>query len=181
MRKVIVTEFISLDGVIENPMWTFQFGSKEQEQYKHDELFASDALLLGRVTYEGFAQAWPGRTDEAGYADRINSLPKYVVSTTLKNPEWSNSQVIEDDIPGAIAKLKEQPGQDILVFGSGKLTLSLIDHGLIDEYRLMIFPIVLGEGQRLFPEGRGKTTLKHVDTKTFGSGVTVLTYEPDKK
>ena len=180
MRKVIVSEFLSLDGVMETPAWTFQFYSEEQAKFKFDELFASDALLLGRVTYEGFAKAWPGRTDEQGFADRINSLPKYVVSTTLETPEWNNSHLIKENIAEEVARLKEQPGENILVYGSGKLVQVLMEHDLVDEYRLMVFPIALGSGQRFFTENT-KTTLKLADTQTFSTGVVVLTYTPDWK
>lgn len=180
MRKVIVSEFLSLDGVIEAPAWTFQFFGEEQAKFKFDELFASDALLLGRVTYEGFAEAWPGRTDEQGFADRMNSLPKYVVSTTLETAEWNNSHLIKENIAEEVARLKEQPGENILVYGSGKLVQTLMEHDLVDEYRLMIFPIALGSGQRFFTE-KTKTTLKLADTQLFSTGVVVLTYTPDWK
>ena len=180
MRKIVVSEFITLDGVIENPAWTFPFFGEEQGKFKFDELFASDALLLGRVTYEGFAQAWPSRTDEQGFADRMNSLPKYVASTTLENPEWNNTQVIKNNIAEEVAKLKELDGLNILVYGSGKLVETLIQHDLIDEYRLMIFPVVLGSGQRFFQDGLTKN-FKLTDTQTFQSGVVVLTYTPDWK
>ena len=165
---------------METPAWTFQFYSEEQAKFKFDELFASDALLLGRVTYEGFAKAWPGRTDEQGFADRINSLPKYVVSTTLETPEWNNSHLIKENIAEEVARLKEQPGENILVYGSGKLVQVLMEHDLVDEYRLMVFPIALGSGQRFFTENT-KTTLKLADTQTFSTGVVVLTYTPDWK
>jgi dihydrofolate reductase len=179
MRKVIVSEFVSLDGVVEDPKWTFQFGSDEQEEFKLDELAAADALLLGRVTYEGFAAAWPSATDEEGYADRMNGYPKHVVSTTQEEPlEWNNSTLIKGDVAEEVSKLKEQPGKDILVFGSADLVNTLMKHGLVDEYRLMVFPIVLGSGKRLFGDGLDTTVLELVDTKAFDSGVVVLTYRP---
>ena len=180
MRKVIVSEFVSLDGVMENPAWTFQFGSQEQEQYKFDELFACDALLLGRVTYQGFADAWPKMQGTGSYGERMNSMPKYVASTTLTEMEW-NASLIKGDLAEEVSRLKQQPGQDILVFGSGELVYTLHDHDLIDEYRLMVFPIVLGSGKRIFREGSKQKILKLVESKTFASGVVVLSYEPAAK
>jgi dihydrofolate reductase len=186
MRKIIVTQFVTVDGVIDDPGgsektrhggWSFQFGSQESGKYKFDELFASGALLLGRVTYEGFAAAWPAMRNE--YADKMNGLPKFVVSTTLKNVAWNNSQVIRGNIPEEVARLKQQPGQDILIFGSVKLVNALMPHDLIDEYRLMVHPIVLGSGRRLFEgEAPDALRLRLSDTKTFPSGVVVLAYEP---
>jgi dihydrofolate reductase len=177
MRKVIVSEFVTLDGVIEAPnQWSFQFGSEEQNKYKFDELFACDALLLGRVTYQGFAAAWPTMPGTGEYGERMNSLPKYVVSTTLQEAEW-NATLIKGQIAEEVAKLKQEVGQDIVIFGSGDLVHALTQLDLIDEYRLMVFPIVVGSGMRLFPEGTEKKVLKLVDTKTFSSGVVVLTYQ----
>jgi dihydrofolate reductase len=179
MRRVVVSEFVSLDGVMEEPSWTFQFSSEEQEKFKLDELVASDTLLLGRVTYEGFAAAWPSMTDEAGFADRMNGLPKFVVSTSLEEPlEWNNSSLIKGDVAEEVSNLKQQPGQDILIYGSADLVNTLMRHDLIDEYRIMIFPVVVGSGKRLFRDGSDTTTLRLVETKTFGSGVVVLTYQP---
>ncbi len=188
MRKVIASEFVSLDGVMEDPSWTFQFSSEEQQKFKFDELAASDALLLGRVTYEGFAAAWPNMMEQYGgprraelgeYADMMNGYPKYVVSTTLQEPlEWNNSTLIEGDVAEEVSRLKQQPGKDILIFGSGDLVNTLMRHDLIDEYRLMVFPVVLGSGKRLFRDGIDKIVLRLVDTETFGSGVVVLTYRP---
>ena len=176
MRKVVVTEFVSLDGVIENPVWTGPYWNDEIAKFKFDELFASDALLLGRVTYRGFAQAWPSQTDEQGFADRMNSLPKFVASRTLESAEW-NASLIKDNVADAVAKLKQQPGQDILVGGSGTLIQTLMQHNLIDEYRLLVYPVVLGSGQRLFQDG-STANLKLVDTKSFSSGVVALIYHP---
>ena len=159
MRKVIASEFVALDGVIENPSWTFRFTGEEQQKFKFDELSASDALLLGR------------------YADMMNGYPKYVVATTLEEPlEWTNSTLIEGDVAEEVSKLKRQPGKDILIFGSGNLVNTLMRHDLIDEYRLMIFPIIVGSGQRLFAHGIDEMILELVDTEMFGSGVVVLTY-----
>lgn len=181
MRKLVVSEFVSLDGVMENPMWTFQFGSDEQQKFKFDELKAADALLLGRVTYEGFAASWPNMIEQTGeYGVMMNDYPKHVVSTTLDKVEWKNSSLIKGNLTEEINKLKRQPGRDILVFGSHTLVQSLIKHDLVDEYRLMIFPIVLGGGKRLF-ENLDEKVLKRVDTRTFESGVTVLTYHPVRK
>ncbi len=191
MRKVIVSEYVSLDGVMEDPGgaeefehggWHNPFFVEEIGKYKFDELFASDALLLGRVTYQGFAAAWPSMTDEAGFADRMNSLPKFVVSTTLEEPlEWNNSRLIKGNVAEEVSKLKQEPGQDILVYGSGDLVHTLMQHDLIDEYRLMVHPIVVGSGKRLFKDGSDTTVLRLVETKMFGSGVVVLTYQPTAK
>lgn len=181
MRRVVVTEFVSLDGVMEDPRWTFEFDRGDDgEKFKLDEVLASDALLLGRVTYEGFAEAWPSRTDEVGFADKMNSMAKFVVSTTLDEVEWNNSTLIKDNVAEEVSKLKQQPGQDILVAGSRQLVHTLMQHDLVDEYRLMVFPVVLGSGKRLFEDGSEKTRLKLVDTKTVGEGVLILTYEPSR-
>lgn len=179
MRKVAITEFISLDGVIEAPHeWHFPFFGDDASQYKLDEVFATDALLLGRVTYEGFAAAWPSMTDEQGFADRFNGMPKYVVSTTLQNPEWNNSHVIRGNLAEELGKLKQEPGQDIVIHGSGKLANSLMAEGLIDEYGLMVHPVVVGKGQRLFADGTSVPALDLVDSRPLGNGVILLTYVP---
>ena len=179
MRKVIVSEFVSVDGVMEHPSWTFRFGSEEQEKYKLDELFASDALLLGRVTYEGFAGAWPSVTDEVGFADRMNGLPKYVVSTTLTEPlEWNNSTIIKGDVAQEVSKLKQQPGGDILIGGSAQLVNTLMEHDLVDEFRHMVVTVVVRSGKRLFGKWGDTKALSRVETKTCGWGVVVLTYRP---
>jgi dihydrofolate reductase len=181
VRKVVVSEFVSLDGVIEDPGWTFQFESGEKDRFKFEELSAADALLLGRVTYEGFAAAWPQMEEQTGeYGAWMNGYPKHVVSTTLHEPlEWNNSRLIEGDVAEGVSELKQGSGGDILVFGSGTLVNTLMQHDLVDEYRLMVFPVVVGRGKRLFAEGSETKTMKLVDTKTLGSGVVVLTYEPD--
>lgn len=176
MRKVVVTMFVSLDGVMENPAWTMPYWNEEIAKFKLEELMATDAHLLGRVTYEGFAAAWPSRTDEAGFAERMNSLPKYVVSTTLTKAEWQNSTIIKEHVATEIAKLKEGEGGDILVAGSGKLVQTLMQEKLVDEYRLLVYPVVLGTGQRLFQEG-SQAALQLVESKTFGS-VVFLRYQP---
>lgn len=188
MRKIIVSEFVSLDGVMEDPGgaegfehggWTMSYWNDDIGKVKTDELFASDALLLGRVTYEGFAAAWPGRTDEAGFADRMNNVPKYVVSTTLNDANWKNSHIIAENVAEEIATLKQQPGQDILVAGSGKLIESLMRHNLVDEYTLLVYPVVLGSGKRLFKDGI-TATMKLVEAKPLGE-VTLLRYTPATK
>lgn len=174
MRKVIVTMYVSLDGVIEEPSWTMLYWNDQLAQFKFDELFASDALLLGRVTYQGFAKAWPSMTDETGFADRMNSMPKYVASRTLQEAEW-NASLIKEDVAEEVARLKQQPGQDLLVYGSAELVQTLMQHDLVDEYRLLVYPVVLGSGKRLFGDGSA-TSLKLVDTRTFSSGVVALIY-----
>jgi dihydrofolate reductase len=184
VRKLIVSEFVTLDGVMEAPGgepghphsgWVFDFIGPEQERYKLDEVQESDALLLGRVTYEGFAAAWPARSGE--FADKMNSMPKFVVSTTLRDLDWNNSTLIQGDVAEEVATLKEQEGGPVLVAGSRTLVHALIRAGLVDEFRLMIFPVVLGSGRRLFPETPDKTVLRLADTRTFGSGVVVHTYQ----
>ena len=180
MRRVIVSEFVSLDGVMEGPSWTFQFMDEARDRFKFDELAAAGALLLGRVTYEGFAAAWPGMAEETGeYGAWMNGYPKHVASTTLEEPlEWNNSTLIKGDVPEGVAELKEQPGKDILVFGSADLVNTLTQHDLVDEYRLMVFPVVVGRGKRLFAEGLDTKAMRLVDSTTFESGTIVLTYRP---
>jgi dihydrofolate reductase len=180
MRKLVVSEFVSLDGVMEEPSWTFQFESEERDRFKFDELSASGDLLLGRVTYEGFAAAWPQMEEQTGeYGAWMNGYPKLVVSTTLEEPlEWNNSTLVKGEVAEEVSRLKEQPGKDILIFGSGDLVNTLMQHDLIDEYRLMVFPVVVGSGKRLFSGGSVTKTLTLVETKTFGSSVVVLTYVP---
>ena len=180
MGKIVATEFLSLDGVMEAPHeWSGQFGSEGFNKFKLEETMESEALLLGRVTFEGFAAAWPDRTDEAGFADKFNSMPKHVVSSTLESPEWNNSSVIPGgDLESGVAALKRQPGGDVVIHGSAQLVNGLTRLRLIDEYRLMIFPIVVGTGKRLFEDGIDQTVLELVDTKSIGAGVVVLTYGP---
>ena len=181
MRKVIASEYVSLDGVMEAPeQWTFQFWNDEHAKYAHDQLFASDALLLGRETYQGFAAAWPYMEDiEGDFAVRMNTLPKFVVSTTLEEPlEWNNSSLIKESVAAEVSKLKRQPGQDILTYGSGELVNTLGQHGLIDEYRIWVHPVVVGSGKRLFKDGSDTAVLGLVDSTTFSSGVVVLSYQP---
>ena len=178
MRRIVAAEYVTLDGVMEEPGWTGPYFDEELAKLQLDLLFASEALLLGRVTYQGFAAAWPSMTDEQGFADRMNSLPKYVVSTTLSEVEWNNSSLIRGNVAEEVSRLKQQVGGDILIYGSGGLVHTLMEHGLIDEYRLMVFPVVLGGGKRLFRDGGDTTTLKLVDTETTGTGVVILTYRP---
>jgi dihydrofolate reductase len=187
MGRIVVTEFVSLDGVMEDPGgaegfahggWTFDFPDPEGMKYKLDEVMDHEAMLLGRVTYEAFAAAWPGRTDEVGFADRMNSMPKYVVSTTLGSADWNNSTLISENVPEELAKLRAEPGGDMLVAGSRTLVQTLIEHDLVDEYRLMVFPIVLGSGKRLFGHSDRTTVLALVDSKRLDSGTMILTYHP---
>jgi dihydrofolate reductase len=185
MGRVVVTEFISLDGVIEDPGgaedfkyggWSFEISrGDEGDQFKLDETMSSEALLLGRRTYEGFAEAWPSREGE--FADKFNEMPKYVVSSTLKDPEWNNVHVLDGDVAEEVSKLRREQDGDIVVHGSAQLVQALVEHGLVDELRLMMFPVVLGSGKRLFGETSDKRRLKLTDSKTVGDGVTILVYE----
>lgn len=185
MRKIIVSEFVSLDGVLEDPGgaeksrhggWTWGYWNDEIGKFKLDEILATGALLLGRVTYQGFAAAWPSMKDEQGFADRMNNLPKHVVSTTLEKLDWNNSRQIKGNIAEEVSKLKQQPGQDILILGSGELVRELMRLDLLDEYRLLVYPIVLGSGKRLFGNEINKM-LKLIETKPFSSGVVLLRYQ----
>lgn len=180
--KIVVTEFMTLDGVVGEPQqWSFPYWSEETGAFKLEELRASDAQLLGRITYEGFASAWPNmEKDPAGFADKMNSMPKYVVSTTLKKAAWENSTIIKKNVAQEIAALKEQPGGDILVAGSVTLIRTLIEHDLVDEYRLLVYPIVLGKGKRLFTDGT-VASLQLTESKPMGSGVVLMRYAPVKK
>ena len=189
MGRIVVTEFVSLDGVMEDPGgaedfehggWSFEFSRGEEgDKFKLDEAFESDALLLGRVTYEGFAEAWPSREGE--FADKFNNMPKYVVSSTLEDPEWNNSTVLEGDVVEEVSKLRQSVDGDIVVHGSARLVQTLLEHDLVDELRLMVFPVVLGGGKRLFGETSDKKPLRLADSKTVGDGVAILTYEPAAK
>jgi dihydrofolate reductase len=184
--RIVVTEFVSLDGVMEAPGggedfrhggWTFEINrGDEGEKFKLDETRASAALLLGRVTYEGFAKAWPSREGE--FADKFNTMPKYVVSSTLENPEWNNSTVLKGDVAKEVAKLKQKQEGDIVVHGSAQLVQTLFEHDLVDELRLMVFPVVLGSGKRLFGETSDKKSLRLADSNVVGDGVAILIYRP---
>jgi dihydrofolate reductase len=188
MRRIVVSEFVTLDGVMRDPGgaenfsrggWAFLFErGADGDQYKVDELMAADALLLGRRTFEGFAAAWPGRTGD--FADRMNGLRKIVVSSTLDDPAWSPTTVIRGDVARELGAIKDGPGGDILVAGSGHLVRTLLADGLVDELRLMVFPIVLGTGTRLFSDGVPRTSLRLVEARPVGpAGVVVLTYVAD--
>jgi dihydrofolate reductase len=186
MARIVITEFVSLDGVMEAPGggedyrhagWTFEIDrGADGEKFKLDETFASEALLLGRVTYEGFAAAWPSM--EGDFADKFNSMPKYVVSSTLETAEWNNSTVLSGDVVEEVSKLKQEQDGDIVVHGSAQLVQALIEHDLVDELRLMVFPVVLGSGKRLFGDTSDKKRLRLTDSTTVGDGVAILIYEP---
>jgi dihydrofolate reductase len=185
--RIVVTEFMSLDGVVEDPGgaedfrhggWSFEIArGDEGDKFKLDETMASEALLLGRVTYEGFADAWPSREGE--FADKFNTMPKYVVSSTLEDPQWTNSTVLRGDVAEEVARLREEHDGDVVVHGSVRLVQALIEHGLVDELRLMVYPLVLGTGKRLFGETSDKKPLRLVDSRVVGDGVAILTYQPE--
>ncbi len=187
MRKIIVSEFLTLDGVMEDPGgaekfpqggWAFKYErGPEGDKFKLDEVMEAGALLLGRTTYEGFAAAWPSRSGE--FADKMNSMPKYVISATLKEAKWNNSKIIESGIVEKVSKLKAMADGDMLVAGSGKLVHLLMQNDLVDEYRLMVYPVILGSGKRLFIDG-GEKKLALAETKLFSSGITLLRYSPGK-
>jgi dihydrofolate reductase len=186
MGRIVVTEFVSLDGVMEAPGggeeyrhagWTFQIArGDEGDRFKLDETLETEALLLGRTTYEGFAAAWPQREGE--FADKLNGMPKYVVSSTLKDPEWNNTTVLSGDLVEEIARLREQSGGDVVVHGSAQLAQALLEHDLVDELRLMVFPVVLGTGKRLFGATSDKKPMKLTSSRTVGDGVAIMIYEP---
>ena len=184
MGRIVVTEFVSLDGVMGDPGgsensrhggWTFAIDRGEGDKFKLDETMASDALLLGRVTYEGFAAAWPSRTD--AFADKFNSMPKYVVSSTLKAPSWTNTTVLNGDVVEAVSGLRQTQDGEIVIHGSARLVQTLLEHDLVDEVRLMVFPVILGSGKRLFGDTTRKKRLRLVSSRTVGDGVTILVYE----
>jgi dihydrofolate reductase len=186
MGRIVVSEFVSLDGVIEAPGggegfkhggWTFEIDRGEEgDKYKLDETLEAEALLLGRRTFEGFAAAWPSMEGE--FADKFNGMPKYVVSSTLEEPEWNNSTVLKGDVVEAVSNLKQGSEGDLVVHGSAQLVQTLVENGLVDELRLMVFPVVLGSGKRLFGEMGDKKRLRLADSKTVGDGVVILTYVP---
>jgi class 3 adenylate cyclase/dihydrofolate reductase len=187
-RRLIASEFVTLDGVMEAPghdqhrdgknTWALRYAGEDQQRYKIDELFDAGAILMGRVTYEIFAAFWPTAPRDEGFADRMNSIPKYVVSGSLKTASWQNTTIVGENPVERIRELKREPGGDIFLYGSADLLNSLVGHDLIDEYRLMVFPLVLGSGKRLFHNATDVTHLQLVDTRTFESGVTVFTYQP---
>ena len=187
MGKIVATEYVSLDGVVEAPGgfedfelagWTFEIDRGEEfEKFKLDETLNSEALLLGRVTYEGFAAAWPSMEGEI--ADKLNAMPKYVVSSTLEEPlDWNNSTVLEGDVAEEVSRLRQELDGEIVVHGSPRLTQTLLEHDLLDELRMTVFPLVLGRGKRLFGETSDKKRLRLTDSKTVGDGIAILIYEP---
>jgi dihydrofolate reductase len=186
MGRIVVTEFVSLDGVMEDPGgaenfkhggWSFEFSrGDEGDKFKLDEALGSEALLLGRATYDGFADAWPERDGE--FADKFNSMPKYVVGTKANASRWTNTTVLEGDPIQAVRRLREEHDGDIVVHGSAQLAQTLLEHDLVDELHLMMFPVVLGTGKRLFGETSDKKTLRLVDSRFVGDGVAILIYEP---
>jgi dihydrofolate reductase len=183
--RIVVTEFVSLDGVMEDPGgaedfkyggWTFEISrGDEGDKFKLDETMASDALLLGRRTYEGFAAAWPSL--EGDFADRFNSMPKYVVSSTLQDPEWTNSTVLSGDLADEVKRVRDEHDGDVVVHGSAQLVQGLLEIDLVDELRLMVFPVVLGDGKRLFGATTDKKPLRLTSTQTVGDGVAILIYQ----
>jgi dihydrofolate reductase len=187
MGRVVVSEFVSLDGVIEDPGgaegtefggWTFRFPAEDGQRFKFEELMASDVQLLGRVTYEEFAANWPGMEEAAGeFGAKMNTMPKVVVSTTLTDPSWTNTTVVSGDLPGVVEDLKQRYDGDILVAGSATLVAALREEDLVDEYRLMLHPVVLGRGKRLF-EGGATTDLSLVETRKVGPEVQLLIFRP---
>jgi dihydrofolate reductase len=186
MGRIVVTEYISVDGVVEAPSgtedfervgWTDDFArGPEGDGFKVEETMASDALLLGRGTYDGFAPVWPHVEGE--FADKFNTMPKYVVSSTLENPEWNNTTVLRGDVVEEVRKLKRQYERDIVVHGSPQLARTLIEHDLVDALHLMVYPVIVGAGKRLFTETTAKKNLRLVETRTFEDGITVLIYQP---
>ncbi len=180
MRKIIASTYSTLNGVIENPQnWSFDYFDEEAARFATDQLFAADALLLGRGTYESFAEAWPSRSD--AFADRINSMDKYVVSTTLEEPlAWGPATVISENVADEVAKLKQQPGEDILIYGTGQLAHTLLQHGLLDEHRLWIVPAIWDSGRRIF-EGMDSLKMELVTSKMLPSGTVILTHRPAQK
>jgi dihydrofolate reductase len=186
MGKIVVTEFVSLDGVMEDPGgaegfkhggWAFLFNrGDEGERFKLEETLQSDALLLGRRTYEEFAKAWPTREGE--FADRFNAIPKYVYSTTLEDPQWAATTRVDGDLADVVERLRHEHERDIVVHGSAQLAQALLERGLADELRVMVFPVLLGAGKRLFGEASDKTILRLVSSQVAGDGVVILIYAP---
>jgi dihydrofolate reductase len=177
MSRVVAVEYVSLDGVMEEPgVWSGPWFNDELGRYQYDQLFRSDALLLGRLTYEGFAATWP-KMNEGEFGDRMNSLPKHVATTTKTELEW-NATPIEGDVPAAVATLKDASGGDLLIYGSGQLLRTLMPHNLVDEYRLLTFPVILGQGKQLFGGITDPPALKLAEVKSFDSGALSLVYEP---
>lgn len=184
MRKVVVSEWMTLDGVFDGDImdqWFFPYDSDERRAYIKETVLACDAILFGRKTYEMLAPYWSVRkNNEDGLADKLNSVSKYVVSSTLKKAEWNNSTIIKDNVVAEIIKLKQQSGREIQIEGSATLVQSLMEADLIDEYRFLVHPIILGSGKRFFKDGN-KAPLKLVEAKALSSGIILLRYQPDKK
>ncbi len=190
MGRIVVSEFVSLDGIMEDPGgaesydrggWAFKFErGAEGDKFKLDEVMDSEAMLLGRVTYQGFAQAWPGRTDEVGFADKMNTMPKFVISNTLDSADWTNSTVVSGDVVDELRKLRDDTSGDLLVAGSARLVHTLTEHDLVDEYRLMVFPILLGSGKRLFEERDTAQSLKLVESRPTAD-VVLVRLQPDRE
>jgi dihydrofolate reductase len=179
--RLVATEYLSLDGVFEEPgKWSFPFFNDEAGQFKWTELQASDALLLGRQTYEGFAAAWPTMKGTGEFGEKMNSMTKYVVSSTLDKVEWAGSKLVKGDVAAEVRKLKQEPGHDLLLSGSAQLFNALMQENLIDLYRFMVFPVVLGKGKRLFAEGNAKRVLDLAEAKGFSAGIVIAEYRPAK-
>jgi dihydrofolate reductase len=186
MGRIVVTEFVSLDGVMEDPGgaedfkhggWAFEFSRGEEgDRFKLEETLAAEALLLGRVTYDGFADAWPER--DGDFADKFNGMPKYVVGATANAARWANTTVLEGEPVQAVRRLRDERTGDIVVHGSAQLAQTLLEHDLVDELRLMVFPVLLGNGKRLFGEAGEKKALRLLDSRVVGDGVSILVYEP---
>jgi dihydrofolate reductase len=189
MGRIVVSEFVSLDGVMQDPGgdsswkhagWSFKVSRGEEgDKFKFDETRDSEALLLGRVTYQGFAKAWPSVKGEFG--DMFNNMPKYVVSSTLEKADWNNSTVLKGDVVKEVSKLKQRLGGNIVVHGSAQLVQTLLEHDLVDELRLMVYPVILGSGKRLFGETSDTKPLKLAESKTVGDGVAILIFRPAGK
>jgi dihydrofolate reductase len=189
MGRIVVSQFVTVDGVMEDPGgsenhprggWAFKYQRGEEgDKFKLDEVMGADALLLGRVTYEGFAAAWPSRTDPMGFADKFNSMPKYVVSSTLSDPEWTGSTVISGDVASGVREVAERTDGDVLVNGSVTLARALHEQGLVDEWRLMLYPTVLGAGRRLFGDTAQDAALQLLDSRPAGETL-ILTYAPKR-
>lgn len=185
MSRIVVAQFVSVDGVIEDPVgiedlgrgsWTRASSGPEGAKYKVDEIMDASAMLLGRRTYESYASAWPERDDE--YADKINRMPKYVVSSTLADPQWSNTTVLQGDVASSVGELKQRTDGNILVHGSAQLVYALMEHDLVDECRLMVFPVVVGAGKRFFDDPGKTVDLRLIECRAVGEGVAILSYEP---
>ncbi|WP_216320604.1 dihydrofolate reductase family protein [Deinococcus aestuarii] len=179
MGRLVMSEFLSLDGVMEEPSWTAAYWNDEIAAFKETEMAGAQALLLGRVTYEGFARAWPSRTDEESGGARMNALPKYVASATLTRADWQNSTVLGADVAGEVAALKARLGGDLLMYGSGMLGRFLLERGLVDQLNLIVYPLTLGAGQRLF--GGTAVGLTLLESRAFSSGAVLLQYAPAAK